>query len=172
MRRREIVKAPADYGRDAGKHFEITEWDAARAESWAIRALLAFSRGGSDFPIEVVGRGMEGVFYVGIQTFLRGQVRAEEVIPILNELLECVQMIRDPKARDKDTGRPVVTPIVSDDDIGEVRTRLWLRSEVIRVHTDFSVAEILSRLISAAKIGASLNTETSLPRSDSSSAVA
>lgn len=168
MRKTEIVKAPANFGRDAGKHFLITEWAAAKADHWAIRAMLAYNRGGGDLPYEsLVGRGMEAIFFVGIQTFLRGQMRPEEVIPILDELLECVQIIRDPNARDKMTGLPIATAIVSDDDIAEIKTRYWLRSEVLKLMTGFSAAETLSRWVSAIMKGADLpSTPTSPLKSD------
>ncbi len=150
MRKVELVKVPSGYGRDHGKTFQITEWPATRADEWAVRAILAYNRGGSSIPLEgLVGQGMEAIFFVGVQTFLRGQIRSEEIVPILNELLDCVQIVRDPAARDKATGKPVATDIVSDDDIEEVKTRWWLRSEVIRIHTGFSPAAELQTLISA-----------------------
>lgn len=149
MRKREPVQVPAGYGRDSGKVFLITEWTADRAEEWAMRALLAYNRGGGQIPLEVLGGGMEAIFWIGVNTFLRGQMQAAEVIPILNELLECVQIIRDPKAHGQDG--PVAHKIIpGSEDIAEVQTRLWLRSEVLRVHTNFSVADLVSKLISGA----------------------
>ncbi len=152
MRKTEIVKAPPGFGRgrDDGKHFLITEWSAGRAEKWAVKALLAFNRGGGTFPVDIaVGQGMRGIVALGLDTFLRGHMTSEEVQPILDELLECVKMIRDPKARDKATGAPVATDLTGEDDIEETQTRFWLRSEVLRVHTGFSVGDALSRLISS-----------------------
>jgi hypothetical protein len=171
MRKTEVVVVPSDpkYGRDrepTSKHFLLTEWPAARAEEWAIRAILAYNRGGVDINLDrALGMGMRAIAIFGIQTFLRGQMRAEEIVPILNELLECVKIIRDPSARDKETGEPVATPIVSDDDIEEVATRLWLRSEVIRLHTGFSPGDALSHLVSLIMTpeGVSPSTETSPP---------
>lgn len=145
------MRVPPEWGRrDAGKHFLITEWPAERAEKWALAALMAFNRGGGEFGVEhAIGRGMEGIAVIGVQTFLRGQMRAEETIPLLDQLLECVQLVRDPAARDVATGLPVATPIVSPDDVEEVQTRLWLRSEVLKLHTGFSPGDALSTLISA-----------------------
>jgi hypothetical protein len=148
VRSSEIVVVPPWGKRDAGKHFMITEWPAARAEKWAVAALLAFNRGGGRFPIEMTaGMGMRGIVVLGLETFLRGQMKPEEVQPILDDLLDCVKIVRDKTARDKATGKPVATDIVSDDDIQEVQTRMWLRSEVLRVHTGFSVGDALSSLI-------------------------
>ena len=148
-RKEAIVAAPAWCGRDAGKHYFIKEWDAERADHWAIKALLAYNRGGADISMDVIGRGMEAIFFVGVQTFLRGQIKSEEVIPILDELLECVQIVRDRNAIDKMTGNPVVTPIASKEDIAEVKTRWFLRSEVLHLHTNFSPLELLGRLASS-----------------------
>ena len=150
-RKIEQVTVPAEWGaRDAGKVFEITEWPAARADEWAIDAMLAYNRGGGNLdPDMLIGRGMEAIFFVGVQTFLRGQLRGDEVKPILNQLLECVKIVRDPRAIDVSTGRPAATALASPDDIEEIKTIWWLRSEVLRVHTGFSPAAVLSRWISA-----------------------
>lgn len=149
MRKREVVKVPDSWGaRDTGKHFLITEWAAARAEEWALRMLFAYNRGGGQIPVEVLGGGMQAIFFIGVNTFLRGQIQSDEIIPLLNQLLECVKIIRDPRARGPD-GQVIATELVSDDDVAEVKTRLWLRSEVIRVHTNFSPGDMLSNLMSA-----------------------
>lgn len=166
MRKKDIVTVPSEWGkRDSNKCFLITEWPAERAEKWGIKALLAYNRGGGQIDVDAaIGAGMEGIFFLGVQTFLRGQIRAEEAIPILDELLDCVRIIRDPKARDAATGEPVATPIVSDDDVEEVQTRMWLRSEVLRLHTGFSPAAAVSTLISAIMTRApSPDTRTSPP---------
>jgi hypothetical protein len=163
MRKTEVVKVPEAWGaRDIGKHFLISEWSADHAEKWAFRMLIAYNRGGGQIPVEVLGHGMQTIFMVGINTFLRGQMDANEVIPILDELLECAKIIRDPTARGVD-GAIIATDILPMD-IEEVRTRLWLRSEVLRLHTNFSMAELLSSLLTAAKIPASnsIEQETSL----------
>ena len=149
MRNTEAVRAPQWCGRDAGKYFQITEWPAARAEKWAFKALLAYNRGGGQIDVaQAHGMGMEAIALIGANVFLRGQMTAEEIVPVLDELLECVKIIRDPKARDPE-GKVVATELVSEDDVEEVRTRLWLRSEVIRIHTGFSAADVVSKLISA-----------------------
>ena len=147
MRKIVPVKVPDDYSRDAGKHFLITEWSADRAEKWAFRALIAYNRGGGEIPVDVIGQGMQAIFFVGVNTFLRGQMNAEEVIPILDELLQCVKVIRDPTKRAPD-GAIIATDLLTDD-VEEIKTRLWLRSEVLRVHTNFSPAEMLSKMLAS-----------------------
>jgi hypothetical protein len=151
VRKQEAVRVPSDpkFKRDIGKHFLITEWSAAQSEHWAIRALLAYNRGGGQIPMEAVSGGMQMIFLLGINTMLRGHMQADEVIPILDELLGCVKIIRDPKARGPD-GHIIATDIVTEDDIEEPATRLWLRSEVVRLHTHFSPFDAISTLITAA----------------------
>ena len=149
-RKSEIVIVPQDWGgRDAGKHFLITEWPSDKALKWGIKAMLAYNRGAGEMPVhDILGTGWEGIFFIGVQTFLRGTMQAEEVIPLLDELMECVKIIRDPGSNDVATGKPVTHAILADD-IQEPKTQAWLRSEVLRLHTNFSPAEILSKLISA-----------------------
>jgi hypothetical protein len=148
--RAEYVTVPEGFGRDSAprrKMFLIKEWPAERAERWAIDAILAYNRGGGQIPMDLIGGGMEAIAIEGVNVFLRGNMQSEEVVPILNQLLECVSFIADPKARAAD-GKPVAHPL-SADDIMEVKTRFWLRSEVLRVHTGFSMADAVSTLISA-----------------------
>lgn len=164
MRAKKVVVA--DHGRDAGKRFLLQEWSAAKAEDWGWRAVFALNRGGADIPIErVAGMGMAAIAYVGFSTLMRGNINSEEMIPILNELLECVSIIRDPSAVDQATGGPVATPLINDDDIEEVRTRLWLKNEVFNLHTGFSPADVIATLISAVMTPASdsQRQETSAP---------
>lgn len=148
--------------RDAGKMFQITEWDSATAERWGIKMILALNRSAGEIPMDLRGIGMEGVAVLGINTFLRGAISASEIIPLLDELFDCVRLIRDQRHPD------VVTEIASPDDIEDVSTRLWLRSEVLRVHTGFSPAAALQALAAAIfekKSPDSSNTPTSLPES-------
>lgn len=167
--RKETVVVAED-GRDAGKHYLIREWPAARAEEWGWRFLFALNRGGADIPVEqVMGLGMAAVAYVGFSAITRGNIDPTEMNPLLNELLECVSFVRDPAARDKATGGIIATPIVSGDDIEEVKTRLWLKNEVIQLHTGFSPAAAISKWIAAAKAAmdsASQDIKTSRPLSD------
>ncbi len=127
--------------RDEGKIFQITEWSAARADKWITEVTFAFNKGGGSIPLDLRGMGWEGVAVLGINTFLRGTISAGEMVPLLDELFECVKIVRDPAHPD------VSGPIVSDDDIEEVATRWWLRSEVVRVHINFSPLAALSALL-------------------------
>lgn len=141
-RRTETVIVPEWGRRDRGKTFKITEWSAAQAEWWGERMFLCLKGNDGFLPPNVAQLGMVGVSIAGINAFLKSDPNPAALRELLDEMLECVSVVRDPKHPD------TATPISSDDDIEEVQTRLWLRSEVLRVHTDFSVADALSNLAS------------------------
>lgn len=144
MRKREIVQVPAGFGRDAGKQFQITEMSAARAEKWAVRFIIALKGTTAAIPPELETLGMVGVAIRGINSFLAADVDFAKLEPLLDEMFECVQIVRDPAVRDRSSGEPIATPLVSPDDVEEIGTRAWLRSEVLRVHTNFSLHAFLS----------------------------
>lgn len=149
-RKIEIVKVPNWPGnRDAGKVFQITEMLAGPAEKWAFRAALLVENSGVAIPQEVKGLGMVGISILGLNVFLNGRIDPDKLDPLMDQMFSCVKIVRDPSARDRTTGDVIATELVSEDDVEEVQTRLWLRSEVLRVHTGFSPAEALSKLISA-----------------------
>jgi hypothetical protein len=146
----QTVVVPSDWGaRDAGKHFLITEMPATKAEKWGMRAILMLRGSGERVPDNAVGLGMVGVAILGINVFLRGEMKFEQIEPLLDEMMECVKIIRDPRHPD------VATPLVTESDIEEVQTRLWLRSEVLRLHTGFSPADALSKLLDTIRAPAS-----------------
>jgi hypothetical protein len=179
VRKEKIVKAPDYCGRDyaAGRIYKLKEWPAARAEKWGIRAALSFnSKGTVQIPMSWAGIGWEGLAVLGINAFLGGGMDPDVVIPILDELLECVTIIRDPKIRDAQH-QVLATPLVSDDDIEEVITRGWLRSEVFELHSGFSPADALSKWLSTVErrqdsSKATSDIQTSAPKSDSPSPAA
>lgn len=144
MRKSETVVVPKGLGdgRDDGKLFLITEMPAAQAEKWAMRAFLVLKGSGERIPENVSGMGMVGIAIIGLNVFLQGTVDPAQLEPLLDEMFTCVQAVRDQR-------HPTAATAVGDY-IEEVQTRLWLRSEVIRVHVNFSPAEALSKLISVA----------------------
>lgn len=105
-----------------------------------MRMMLAANSGAGELPLNLVGVGMEGIAIIGINAFLRGNIAADTLVPLLDELLQCVKIIRDQKHPS------VVTDLVSEDDIEEVATRMWLRGEVLTLHLNFSVGAALSAL--------------------------
>lgn len=140
-RKTRIVTIAAD-GRDKGKHFFITEMSAVKAEKWAGRALLAIANGGVDIPPEVLQMGAGAVVAAGFRALVAMSFADAE--PLLDEMMQCVTVLPDKSKAD------VVRPM-DDMDVEEIATLLLLRSEVIDVHTGFSIAASLSKLGQAAR---------------------
>lgn len=145
-----------DDGRDRGKVFVITEMPASKAESWAMRALLALMAGGVEVPDGFERMGMAGMAEVGLRA-LTG-LKWEVAEPLLAEMWECVQIMPDPS-------KPHVVRGLIEEDIEEVVTRIKLRAEVWKLHTGFlkAVAPSISGQLAAAEGGPqrSRNTKTS-----------
>ncbi len=130
MARRTLNWTAVD-GRDKGKRFLLTEMSARDAENWALRALLALGKNGIEIPDTAFDAGMAGIARVGLGLFLKADpVTAAN---LLDELMACVQI--QPDQRNPNVSRPLV-----DDDTEEVQTRMKLKIEVFKLHTDFSMA--------------------------------
>lgn len=153
----------ASYGRDANKNYLITEMSAAQAEKWGMRALLLFQGSGETIPMEVRGLGMVGVAIIGFNAFMRANIDPDKLEPLLDEMMTCVRIVRDPSAADRTTGQPVPHALISDNDIEEIQTRLWLRSEVVALHTGFSPEDVLSTLISLIRTQVPSSTTSTSP---------
>jgi hypothetical protein len=159
MRESVVVRVPEFPGtrnRDKDKLFRLTEWPAAKAENWGLRMMLAANSGAGELPLNLSGIGLDGIAILGINTFLRGNIAPGTLIPLLDELLQCVRYIRDQSKPHLDSD------LVSDDDVEEVATRMWLRGEVLSLHLNFSVSAALSALYK--KIMIPLPTESSSQR--------
>lgn len=114
-------------GRDKGRVFLITEMAAAHADNWAMRALIALANGGVDLGSLRPQQGMMGMVKATLDAL--GKVKPEDAIPLLNELLDCVQIIPE-------GGKP--RQLNMDFNDVEDFTTLWrLRKEVFALHTDF-----------------------------------
>lgn len=138
--RKEKYVSIGEEGRDKGKLFYIKEMPAAQAEKWALRAFLALARSGVDIGEEVSRAGMAGIAVAGLKALT--QLRFEDAEPLMDEMFDCVRIVRDLK--DKNMHFDIL-----EGDIEEVATRLLLRSEVLELHTGFSVAALGSSLTSA-----------------------
>ena len=128
-----MARATANYtvtdeGRDNGKVFVLTEMPASKAESWAMRALLALMASGVEVPEGFDRMGMAAMAEVGIRA-LSG-LKWEVAEPLLAEMMECVQVMPDP-------GKPHVVRKLIEEDIEEIATRVKLRAEVWKLHTGF-----------------------------------
>jgi len=149
-------------GRDKGKTFILTEMAAEQAELWAARAFNGAARANVEIPESIKGAGIVGVFVIGLKMFLSCDFPT--VQELMKEMMDCVQYRPEPE-------KPFTRPLASGD-IDEVATRLFLREEVIRLHTGFTLAEVLLRLTSAFPVLSSLGTSTSPGSSEQSSPAA
>lgn len=136
-----IVRVPVWGKRDDGKEFVITEMPAARAEKWALRMFLALKgNAAGDIAPEYAAMGTVGVFIVGLNTFLHATPQFEALEPLLDEMMECITIVRDPR-------HPEVSTKLLETDIEEIETRAWLRAEVLSLHVGFSVADAFWRFL-------------------------
>lgn len=148
----EIVVVPKwEENRDSGKTFLITEMPAMQAEKWGYAMLFVLKGSGTEIPEAVMKMGMIGVAYATANAFMKADIDPKKFNPLLDEMMTCVKLIRDPSTRDKVTGEMIATPIVSDTDIQEIQTLGWLRSEVIRVHTGFTLVEVIQNWLASTK---------------------
>ena len=118
-----------DEGRDKGKVFVLTEMPASQVERWALRALLALSKSGVELPENVDGAGIAGVAALGLKA-LSG-MDAIDAEYLLDEMFKCVKV---------QPSQGVLRDLI-EEDIEEIATRLKLRTEVFKLHTDFSIAD-------------------------------
>lgn len=138
-------------GRDKGKVFVITEWDADRSEDWALRVLLALMANNVDMPEGFESLGMAGLAQIGLKAL--SSLKHADAKPLLAELFDCVQIRTDPK-------NPQVIRDFVNSDTEEVITRVNLRLEVLKVHIDFSQAAGNSILGQAKKAAATVGRVT------------
>lgn len=131
MARKTLIYTVQDEGRDSGKVFLLTEMPSSKAERWAIRAFLAMAKGGIELPEGMEHQGFAGLAKVGLGLLL--QIPYEMAEPLLDEMMECVQVIPNP------SNRAVVRALI-EDDIEEVATRIKIRKEVFGLHVNFSLA--------------------------------
>lgn len=153
MRRESDYTVSAE-GRDKGKVFHLREMAASQAEKWAARLFLAFAKSGIDIPDEISGAGWAGIAVMGAQKI--PALRWEDAEPLMDEMMECVTFVPDPKA-------PAITRRIIEDDIEDVQTRGTLRLEVLSLHVGFSILGRLSERREAARVArlASQNMSTS-----------
>lgn len=147
-------------GRDKGKTFLLTEMSAAKAEDWAIRALLALGSANVDLPDGALELGMAALAEVGLKKLF--SLRADVVKPLLDELMTCVEV-------QPDRNRPQVRRAMIEEDAEEVRTLLTLKWEVLKLHLDFSQAAGLSSSLAGAMQAAKRRPVTRTSRESSAS---
>ena len=131
MARKVLNYTVTSQDRDHGKTYQITEMPAAQAERWALRAFQALARAGVDIG-DVAEGGMAALAQAGFRAF--AALPFYEAEPLLAEMMTCVRF-----KPDKD--RDVVVRDLVDDDMEEISTRLKVRAEVLKLHTDFFKAD-------------------------------
>ena len=141
MARKSITYTVDAEGRDKGKQFLITEMAATKAEDWAIRAMLALGSANVEIPSGALQLGMAALAQIGFMKMFA--VSPERMKPMLSELMECVELIPNPKKPQVKISYPAL-----ESQIEEIKTLLVLKWEVLKLHMDFS---------SAANISESLN---------------
>lgn len=134
MARKTVNYTVTDEGRDKGKVFVITEMSASKAESWAMRALLALMAGNIEIPEGFDRMGMAGMAEAGIRA-LSG-LKWEVAEPLLDEMWACIQIMPDPT-------KPYLIRNLIEEDIEEIMTRVKLRGEVWKLHAGFLKAAVL-----------------------------
>jgi hypothetical protein len=123
---RKEIRIRAEDGRDRGKMFLIREWDAARAERWALRVLFGLGKGGVELPPEILQLGAMGIFYAAGSQALR--IPSRLALRLADELMECVERVETKTVR-------ALVP----EDIEEVSTRIKLKKEVLKLTYGFFV---------------------------------
>jgi hypothetical protein len=141
MGRKTATYSVTEKNRDEGKTFLITEMSAAQGESWAMRTLMALMSSNVDIPPNYQKLGMAALATMGFKA-LSG-LKWETAEPLLQEMMDCVKFI--PDARKPSLIRPLLESHDPDNaDIEEVSTRVNLRLEVWKLHTDFLLAVLPS----------------------------
>ncbi|EMI7065461.1 hypothetical protein V6858_003969 [Providencia rettgeri] len=115
-------------GRDEGMTYLITEMPISKADNWAMRALFAIANGGVDLESVKPNMGMLGMANVAIKA-LAG-IDPKVGIPLLDELLECVQVV--PSGGN-------ARSLLLDSDVKDLTTMFTLRKEALAIHLDFLV---------------------------------
>ena len=122
LKTKEII---IEKGRDQGVKFLITEMPIAKADKWAMKALLALAAGGVDVPD--MSAGILGITQVAF-TALRS-LDDDKAISLLDELLDCVQIVPE-------GGKPRQLDL-SMNDVQDFSTLWILRKEALGLHIDF-----------------------------------
>lgn len=148
-----------DEGRDQGKMFLLTEMPARKAEKWGLRALIVLENSGIQVPDHVKGTGMAGISAFAASQVIGSGLNFDAMEPLLDEMLGCVQIIRD-------KNHPTMAFPLMESEPEEVSTLLRLRAEVLLLHVGFFPAAVRSKLSSMLMAAIS----STIPTSQESSA--
>lgn len=141
MARKTLTYEITDNNRDKGKRFLITEMAPRIGHAWATRVLFGIMNSGVDMPDEWLNGGMAGVAKAGFRAL--GSIRPEIGIPLMEELLTCVQAMPNP-------ADPTMLRNDWDADVEEPTSIFKLQYEVFKLCTGFSMPAVKSTSESAA----------------------
>ena len=149
MRREKIVTVPFD-GRDKGAQFIITEMPASQGEKWATKALLAMlHHSGIELPEGWQHAPMMVTAGIGILKLLAG-IPFSVADELGAELMACVAPRALPNGNGHIEQLSILRTLI-EEDIQEIATRAWLKSEVFELHTGFSVTDAISKSVASIK---------------------
>ena len=164
--------APSEDGRDDGVVYRITEMSAFQADKWATRATLALiprlAQAVSEETLEMI-RANPGMLTLERIGLLLGGIAFPEVESLMDELImDCVQIL--PAAAAGHRPLPRAIGLGGSEDVKEVATLHYLRSEVMALHANFTMAAgILSLITAASRMSPYESTSTSDDGSEPSS---
>jgi hypothetical protein len=133
-------------GRDKGKGYFLTEMSAFKAEKWAARALLALTAGGAELPDSFDVHQASAAQLATVALSALGGLEWKLVEPLMDEMLECIQFVGNPKNPDS----PKLPLSANEDAIEDVTTLVTIRRELIELHLGFSLAGGLRKSVPAA----------------------
>lgn len=119
-------------GRDKGRRYFVTEMPAVKFARWVTRAVFSIQKGGGNVPANVLEEGFAGLVAFGLQAIASCSFADAE--PLLDELMDCVQFLPDPKSREPRPGK------LMSNEVDEWMTFFTLRREVIELHLGFTIA--------------------------------
>jgi hypothetical protein len=165
VRKTKVVVVPFD-GRDFHKQFIITEMPASQAERWGMRAILGMlTHTQVELPEGWEAAPMLLAASMGMKVLASVPFETSELLA--QELMTCIQVKALPESEESTVVRDLVMPrALFESDIEEIATRAWLKAEVFELHTGFSVADTLSKLVSAISVMMSWITSTSQEQSE------
>jgi len=166
MRDKRVVTI-GDWGkRDAGKVFIIHEQNVLTIERWTARAIVVLKGTKGEITPEMARFGYAGAALGFLNACLGADVDMDKAQPLLDEMQVAIEIVRDPKNHPE-----VASPVRWElDDVAELKTLAWLRSEVVDVNLGFSPAELLSQAVSAIKtFQAAMEASSTAPTSPPSS---
>lgn len=126
MARKTVNFVVSSEGRDKGKIFVITEMPSAEIERWAMRLFIGLGKNGVSLPQTSINAGFIGI--AAILWTLVAQLPYDEADHLMDWMMRRVQI---------NEGK--ITRELTEDDIEEGETRLAIREEWGKLHSDFFI---------------------------------